>query len=195
MEEAAPERDESDEQIVDRFKNGDESAFDALVLRHRNAVYRLAFRLMGTHADADDLAQDAFLRAYLGLRRFRGESLFGTWLTRIVVNLALNARRSQRPVLPLEEAGIGMPQRRDVRNAADVTLEGQVRQAVGLLPARQRQVLTLKIYEGLKFSEIASAAGITVGTAKATFFQAVQGLRKKLAARPEWVRGEKEIER
>src|SRR5467141_2642418 len=101
--EAAPGRPESDAQLVARFQGGDESAYDTLVLRHRAAVYRLAFRLVGRHAEADDVAQEAFLRAYRGLGRFRGEAAFGTWLTRIAVNLALNARRIRGPLVPIEQ--------------------------------------------------------------------------------------------
>ena len=69
----------NDEELVSRFKAGDEASFDALVIRHRTYAYRLAYRLLGRHEDADDLAQEAFLRAYKSLHRFRGESRFHTW--------------------------------------------------------------------------------------------------------------------
>ncbi len=171
----------SDEELVTRFKAGNEASFDALVVRHRTFVYRLAHRLTGRHEDADDLAQDAFLRAYRSLHRFRGESLFRTWLTRILVNLAINARQRRREAVTLDEtdAAVGRPS-----EAASVTLRGQVRRAVGTLPRRQRQILMLKVYEEMKFSEIAAAAGISIGTAKATFFQAVRALRGRLLSPP-----------
>ncbi|MBI4168896.1 MAG: RNA polymerase sigma factor [Acidobacteria bacterium] len=178
--EAAPERPESDGSLVARFQGGDESAFDELVVRHRQTVYRLAYRLMGSHEDADDLSQEAFMKAYRGLRGFRGEAAFRTWVTRIVVNLALNARQARRAAVPLEAAA-------DLRSEAtgtEATLRSQVKGAVGDLPPRQRQVLRLKVYGGLKFSEIARAAGMSVGTAKATFFQAVRNLRVRLAGPP-----------
>jgi RNA polymerase sigma-70 factor (ECF subfamily) len=177
--EAAPERGENDEQVVARFQGGDDSAFDELVRRHRSAVYRLAYRLMGTHQDADDLAQEAFLRSYRGLRGFRGEALFRTWITRIVVNQAINMRQARRPAEPLTEAV--MEGRDDGPVSERAALRAQVRRAVDHLPRRQRQVLVLKVYEGLKFIEIARAAGIATGTAKATYFQAVRGLRQRLA--------------
>ncbi len=175
----APGRPEADESLVARFQGGDASAFDDLVLRHREAVYRLAYRLVGRHAEADDLCQDAFLRAYRGLRGFRGDARFSTWLTRIVMNLALNARRgsARRAAVPLEEAADRPAAAGDGLRSA---LRREVRRAVGTLPPRQRQVLVLKVYEGLKFAEIAALAGMTVGTAKATFFQAVRGLRRRL---------------
>lgn len=178
--EAGRDRPESDGSLVARFQEGDESAFDELVTRHRKTVYRLAYRLAGSHEDADDLSQEAFIRAYRGLPGFRGEAAFRTWVTRIVVNLALNARQARRPTVPLvEAAGV-----RSEASGTEAILRSQVEGAVGHLPPRQRQVLRLKVYGGMKFSEIAQAAGMSVGTAKATFFQAVQNLRVRLAGPP-----------
>jgi RNA polymerase sigma-70 factor (ECF subfamily) len=171
---------DTDERLVERFKRGDESAFEELVRRHRERVYRAAWRVAGDHAEADDLAQESFLRAYRSLSGFRGESRFLTWMMRIVMNLALSRRGSRSPTVPLEEArhvGAG-------ESAGDAALRRQVRQAVATLPPRQRQVLVLKVYEGMKFREVADVMEISVGTAKATFFQAVRGLRKRLAIEP-----------
>ncbi len=176
---SAPGRPESDAELVARFKGGDESAYDGLVARHRMAIYRIAFRLTGRHEEADDLAQEAFLRAYRALARFRGESTFRTWITRIAINLAHDARLAHRATMPLEAAR-GLHASGD--GGHEAALKGQVREAVLGLPPRQRQVLVLKVYEGMKFSEIAEAAGISIGTAKATFFQAVRGLRERLGA-------------
>ncbi len=175
--EVGPDRQETDEQLVARFVQGDEPAFDDLVVRHRLGVYRLAYRMLGSHEEADDVAQEAFLRAYRGLRRFRGEATFRTWLTRIVINLALGVRRGRAPSVPLEAA----PEARQDADGPDTALRRQVRRAVGGLPPRQRQVLILKVYEGMKFTEIAQAAGMSIGTAKATFFQAVRNLRSRLS--------------
>jgi RNA polymerase sigma-70 factor (ECF subfamily) len=192
---AAPGPPDDDARLVARFRDGDDSAFDQLVLRHRRSVYRLAYRLMGGHAEADDLSQEAFLRAYRGLRRFRGEARFGTWLTRIVVNLALDARKARRPHLTLDElrsedvAGASPPRAGGPPEAA---LRREVRQAVRGLAPRQMQVILMKVYEGLTFVEIARAAGISTGTAKATFFQAVQVLKARLAMPPASPRAEEE---
>ena len=174
--------------LVRRFQAGDAEAFDELVLRHRRGVYQIAYRLCGNHADADDLSQEAFLRAYRGLRRFRGEAMFRTWLTRIVLNLAVNFRTARRATLSLEEAAGA----EGGRGALEAALRGQVRRAIGALAPRQRQVLMLKVYGGLKFVEIARAAGMSVGTAKATFFQAVQRLRHRLVDSPEPPRAKRE---
>jgi RNA polymerase sigma-70 factor (ECF subfamily) len=140
-------------------------------------VYRVARRMSGSHEEADDLSQEAFLRAYRSLPRFRGESMFRTWVVRIVLNLALNRRPRHRSPVPLEQVGPGLA---SAPEAFEATLRDQVRRAVLTLPPRQRQVLLLKAYEGLKFVEIAEMAGMSVGTAKATFFQAVRGLRGRL---------------
>jgi RNA polymerase sigma-70 factor (ECF subfamily) len=174
---ADPDTRDSDEVLVARFLRGDEAAFDLLVARHRVAIYRLGFRFLGCHEEADDLAQEAFMRAYRSLRGFRGEASFRTWLTRIAINLALKARRSRRATVALEDA----PEMQSAAAGPDAALKRQVRQAVGGLPPRQRQILLLKVYEGMKFTEIAQIAGISIGTAKATFFQAVRSLRGRLA--------------
>lgn len=175
--EDAPEGPDSDAILVARFRDGDEAAFDTLVGRHRGAIYRLAHRLGGGHAEADDLTQEAFLRAYRALPRFRGAASFRTWITRIAINVAINARHAREPALPLDEAGAiaAGPA------GPDVLLRRQVRKAVADLPRRQREVLVLKTYAGLTFREIATAATTSVGTAKATFFQAVRNLRVRLA--------------
>jgi RNA polymerase sigma-70 factor, ECF subfamily len=174
---------DSDETLVGRFQSGDEQAFDELVRRHRATVYRTAWRLTRSHSEADDLSQEAFLRAYRALGGFRRESLFRTWMVRIVMNLAMTWRRSYRPSVPVEEvrpvAADGLATD-GVPLAERAVLRSEVREAVDRLPRRQRQVLMLKVYDGMKFSEIATVAGMSVGTAKATFFQAVRGLRRRL---------------
>src|SRR5580765_1475488 len=170
---------DTDERLVERFKRGDESAFEELVRRHRERVYRAAWRVAGDHAEADDLAQESFLRAYRSLAGFRGESRFLTWMMRILMNLALSRRGSRRATVPLEEAGHAGTE----EGAGESALRRQVREAVERLPPRQRQVLVLKVYEGMKFTEVAEVMEISVGTAKATFFQAVRGLRRRLVDR------------
>jgi RNA polymerase sigma-70 factor (ECF subfamily) len=178
-------RQDSDGEVVARCLRGDRSAFDELVLRHRQTVYRLAYRLLGNHPEADDVSQEAFLRAFRALPGFRGDATFRTWITRIVINLAQNARHARVAVEPIDKACAreGQPA------GPDAVLRREIRLAVGGLPRRQRQVLILRVYEGMKFAEIALAAGMSIGTAKATFFQAVRNLRARLAPRPE-TRGE-----
>ncbi len=169
-----------DLELVRLFQSGERAAFDRLVEAHRRDVYRLAYRLVGNHADADDLAQEAFLRVFRSLGRFRGESSFRTWLTRIVLNLATDRRRimATRRDAPLEEVP-------DLEQPASTDRLGflrqeQIRKAVGQLPRRQRETLILRVFQEMKFHEIARVMGCTVGTAKANFFHAVRGLKQRV---------------
>ncbi len=88
--------------LVAAARDGDLAAFGLLVRRHQVAVYRVALRMLGTHADAEDVAQEAFVQAWRSLARFRGDSSFGTWLYRIVTNRALNVLSAQRETASLE---------------------------------------------------------------------------------------------
>lgn len=177
-----------DTELVARARTGDLEAFDLLVTRHRRAAYRIAWRMTGRHQDADDLSQEAFLRAWKGLRAFRGECSFATWLTRIVMNLASSGRLARRSLVPLETSAPF--QGRDVAagapgpSADEQVLRDEIRSAVGRLSPRQRRVLVLKVYEGWTFAEIGQDMRIAVGTAKATFFQAIQSLRGRLNIGP-----------
>ena len=178
-----PDLNERDLGLVRRFQAGDDRAFDELVQAHRREIYRLAYRLLGNHADADDLAQEAFLRVYRSLARFRRESSFRTWLTRIVLNLAAD-RRSERSAMrqvSLEEVQPG-EMGVEMGSAAPgfPFAERAVQRAVGLLPPRQRETLILRIFQGMKFQEIATVMGCTVSTAKANFFHALKGLRERV---------------
>jgi len=178
---SSPDRNERDLALVRRFQAGDERAFDLLVEEHRREVYRLAYRLLGNHADADDLAQEAFLRGYRFLGRFRGESTFRTYLTRIVLNLSADRRRarSSRRQVSLDE----VPERELPRTSppagAGLILEATLHRAVRQLPPRQRETLILRIFQEMKFREIAAVMGCTVGTAKANFFHALKGLKER----------------
>jgi len=166
---------------VRRFQAGDGSAFDCLVEAHQREVYRLAYRLLGNHADADDLAQETFLRIYRSLGRFRAESAFRTWVTRIVLNLATDRRRelAAHRHFSLEElAPADHPS--DPGGRSGFLPEEVLRKAVGQLPRRQRETLILRVFQQMKFHEIAAVMGCTVGTAKANYFHALRGLRERV---------------
>ena len=179
----------TDEQLIRRFREGDGSAFDQLVLRHRKDVYRVAYRITGDASEADDLSQETFCRAFTGLSGFRGDASFKTWLLRIVTNLSLNvvqsarlARRDATSVDTLADAGaratIQAPVGLDelLRRERDERL----RACIASLPAKQRTTLILRSFEGLPYKEIAAAMGCTIGTAKANFFHAITFLRRRL---------------
>ena len=180
---SSPDRNERDAALVRRFQSGDIHAFDALVEEHRREVYRLAYRLLGSHPDADDLAQEAFLRAYRSLKRFRGDSAFRTWLTRIVLNLAADRRKragGARRHLSLERVPeTELPRWTPSADSGPIRKETLTR-AVKELPPRQRETLILRVFQEMKFQEIAAVMGCTVGTAKANFFHALKGLRERV---------------
>lgn len=159
-------------------------AFDLIVERHRRQVYQVCYRFVGNHEDASDLSQDVFLRAYRGLRSFKGGSTLATWLYRIAVNASLNRVSVKTPVSePIEE-------RQHVdsgqESAAEQVLRGeraaQVRAAVARLPKRQRTALVLRMYHDLSHQEIAGIVGSSVGAVKANVFHALRNLKKLLPA-------------
>jgi RNA polymerase sigma-70 factor, ECF subfamily len=164
-------------------------AFDLVVERHRRAVYQLCYRFVGKHEDASDLSQDVFLRAFRGLRSFRGQSTLATWLYRIGVNVCLN-RVSAKTTLgkltePIEERQFvdvraESPSERMLKAERDA----RVRAAIARLPRKQRAVLILRTYHEMSHQEIADVLGTTVGAAKANFFHALANLKKRLEEAP-----------
>jgi len=167
-----------DEELVRAFRAGDDGAFDQLVERHMKPTYALAYRLTGNHDDADDLAQEAFIRAHRGLARFRGEARFSTWLTRIVINLSRNPRRRHLSLAAVpEQAG----REGDAESKLATSRRRQdVRRAVAGLPEKQRRSLLLKVFADLRYREVAELMGTTTGTAKANVFHALRNLARRL---------------
>jgi RNA polymerase sigma-70 factor (ECF subfamily) len=171
-----------DRTLVDLSLAGERSAFDVIVERHRRQVYQLCYRYVGNHEDAADLAQDAFIRAFKGLRGFKGESTLATWLYRIAVNVCLNrlALKTPRsePLEPAERADVSAER----PDAALIRGEraAQVRAAIRQLPPKQRATLILRIYHDLPHEEIARTLGSSVGAAKANLFHALANLKKLL---------------
>lgn len=171
--------------LVERFRHGDEGAFNQLVERHKREAYFIALRLTGSHEDARDLAQDAFIRCYQSLENFRGECSFRTWLYRITINLSLNYLKSPRVSRRVEFPKGEIDAARNGDNGTDPT-ESLIRRqrtellkgAIAQLPAKQKQTLLLKVYGELKYEEISEIMRCPVGTAKANFYHAVKRLRE-----------------
>jgi RNA polymerase sigma-70 factor (ECF subfamily) len=173
---------ERDREAVLACQRGEREAFDRLVERYQRDVYRLCYRYGNNHEDANDMAQEVFLKAYRALGRFRGESAFSTWLYRIAVNTCLSFRSSRKP--EAEEATEALP---DASPGALAQVESEetariVRDAVRRLPEKQRATLILKVYHDLSHEEVAAILGSTVGTVKANFFHALGNLRRLLGA-------------
>jgi RNA polymerase sigma-70 factor (ECF subfamily) len=168
-------------EAVAACQRGEREAFDQLVVLYQRDIYRLCYRYLNNHEDANDLAQETFLRAWRAIGRFKGRSAFSTWLYRIAVNACLNhkaAKRLPTQELPevLADPSMGAAQR--VERDSEAT---RVRQAVSRLPEKQRATLILKIYHELTHQEVAGVLGSTVGTVKANLFHALANLKKLVA--------------
>ena len=168
-------------ELVTACLTGQRDAFAIIVERHRRAVYQLCYRFVGNHADASDLSQEVFLRAFRGLKGFKGQSSLATWLYRIGVNTCLNRVSANVPVTepldarPHQAAG-------DDPSASLIREErrARVRAAIARLPRKQRATLILRAYQELSHREIAEILGSSVGAVKANFFHALGNLKKIL---------------
>jgi RNA polymerase sigma-70 factor (ECF subfamily) len=181
---------EAEREAVETCRRGEREAFDRLVLRYQRDVYRLCYRYVNNHEDANDLAQEVFLKAWRAIPRFRGQSAFSTWLYRIAVNACLNFRALRRPVT--QELPEALP---DPRLGAAARVESddearRVRAAVARLPEKQRATLILKVYHELTHEEVAGILGSSVGTVKANLFHALRNLRRLMADGADGRKGE-----
>jgi len=181
----------NDHSVVRAVLAGDKEAYGALVRTHSSAVFRVAFRMVGNEADAEEIVQETFLRGYQSLDRFEGRSGFGTWIYRIAVNCALN--RLNRPGIDAayrtgEETD---PEAKVVQVAASgadperllLSQEISAAQATAMerLTATERTAFTLRHMEDRTTTEIADVLGIAPNAAKQAVFRAVQKLRRELA--------------
>jgi RNA polymerase sigma-70 factor (ECF subfamily) len=179
----------ADSDLVSRAAGGDPTAFQALVERHRSMVYRVAYQFAGNHYDAEDIAQEVFLKVYRSLGRFRQDAQLTSWLYRIVMNACIDHRRRQSPATsapfgedaerrllntPEDRPG---PEDRAYAGELGQVLEGEIAR----LPHGQRVVFIMRHHEGLKLSEIADALGLAEGTVKRQLHAAVHRLRKVLS--------------
>jgi RNA polymerase sigma-70 factor (ECF subfamily) len=184
-------QDDTDQQLVRRVQEGDRTAFDLLIRKYQHRVLKLVGRFVSDAAEAEDVAQEAFLKAYRALPSFRGESAFYTWLYRIAINTAKNALVSnrRRPVdfdLDLQD-----PEQYD-RHAKlkegdtpeGVLLTEEIRQTVAQameqLPEDLRTAIVLRELEGLSYEEIAEAMDCPVGTVRSRIFRAREAIDRKL---------------
>ena len=172
----------SDSELIELFQNGDESAFNHLVLRYQEKVYWVARRFVNDHDGADDVTQDVFCKTYEALKEFRGESTLYTWLYRITVNISLNSLRRQkaRELFRIDEMF-------DVQDqeavAPDEALERQeekvlIEQAIARLPEKQKSVFVLRYYEEMPYEDISKILKTSVGGLKANYFHAVKKIQE-----------------
>lgn len=176
--------------LVQQVLAGNAAEFEKIVAAHAPKIIRLAYRLTGNRDEAEDLAQEAFLRLYRALPKFRGDSTLGTWLYRTVTRLAIDHLRREklrRAVFffsreneddPVDYAADPAASPRDQLLAAE--RRRRLRQALGQLSARQRAVFVLRHDEGLPLKEIAAMLGLSEGTVKIHLHRAVNLLRSQL---------------
>ena len=175
----------TDDALVAAFQGGDVAAFEELVRRYRRQIHRVCRGILRSPEQADEACQDAFVKAWNGLTRFKGESSFKTWMYRIGMNAAHDMRaREATQARVRDESAREAPIRRDRERPEDPVAHEQelrlLRDAVAKLPDRQRATLMLKVQQDLKYTEISDILGCPVGTAKANFHHAVRNLRRAL---------------
>lgn len=176
-----------DAALIAAAAGGDREAFDAIVERHRRGVYQVCYRFVNNHDDANDLAQDAFLRAWRGLRNFKGQSALSTWLYRIAVNVCLNRVAARTPATePIDDTSQFEDARLESAPHAMMREERAVavRKAIASLPEKQRAALIMRTYHDMSHQQIADVLGSSVGAVKANFFHALVNLKKILGREP-----------
>lgn len=169
--------------LIEAFKRGEESAFTALVIKYRETVYRIARRMVHSHEDASDVAQEVFIRVYRALPRFAARAQLRTWLYRITVNFCLDFNSRRRDVLTGLKELMWEPSPHDnpVEIAEQRELGDVVARAIDALPPRQKAMVVLRVYQDLPYADIGLIMGCAEGTVKATMFAAYAKLRKSLA--------------
>ena len=183
--------DDNDQQLVQRVQKGDKAAFDLLVRKYQHRVLKLVGRFVSDAAEAEDVAQEAFLKAYRALPAFRGDSAFYTWLYRIAINTAKNTLVSnrRRPVdFDLDLQDPEQHDRQALLKDADTPegvlltdeIRGVVERALEQLPEDLRTAIVLRELEGLSYEEIAEAMDCPVGTVRSRIFRAREAIDKKL---------------
>jgi RNA polymerase sigma-70 factor (ECF subfamily) len=182
---------QSDLELVRRAQRGERGAFDLLVLRYQHKVVKLVVRLLRDPTEAEDVAQESFVKAYRALGSFRGDSAFYTWLYRIAVNTARNAMAS-RQRRPLDyEADLSESEQSDVVSrlrhndtpeaaALSEEIHETVNRAVASLPEDLRTAIILREVEGLSYEEIAEAMDCPVGTVRSRIFRAREAIDRSL---------------
>ncbi len=174
----------SDQELVQKVRNGDRRAFTVLMRRYQERVYWVARRIVGSHDDADDVTQEAFVKAFVGLGDFRGDASFYTWLYRIAVNLSLNSVRKRQVLNYLGESAILsriLPRGEDPEREVEFRdLQSRLEKAVAQLPEKQRAVFVLRHYEELSYEEIAQILKTSVGGLKANYFHALKKVQQYL---------------
>lgn len=178
-----------DRDLIEAFRRGDRTAFDTLVRRHQKGVWRVVRRYIKRDADAADVTQQVFVRAFKAFAAFRGAASVRSWLYRIAINCSLTWIRDHRRETPTEIGDDSLNVSQDDSLIALPDAPGRIasdrqgialRAAIEQLPRKQKMVLELRVFDDLSFKEVAELAGCSENTAKVSFHYAVKKLREIL---------------
>ncbi len=180
-----------DQSLVRRVQQGDKAAFDLLVLKYQHKIVHLVNRYVKDPSEAQDVAQDTFIKAYRALGDFRGDSAFYTWLYRIAINTAKNyllsrSRRHFDYEIDVQDAEQveNAPQLKDIETPEHQLMNEQIvaviRAAIENLPEEMRIAITLREFEGMSYEEIAEAMDCPIGTVRSRIFRAREAIDQKL---------------
>jgi RNA polymerase sigma-70 factor (ECF subfamily) len=182
---------DADQELVRRVQKGDRRAFDLLFSRYQHKIHGLVSRYVRAHDEIDDVVQEAFIKAYRALPRFRGESAFYTWLYRIAINTAKNylvARGRRPPDVDVDAADAehfdGGDALRDLENPENALardeLERTINAAIKALPDDLRSAVTLREFDGLSYEQIAEVMDCPVGTVRSRIFRAREAIDSRI---------------
>jgi len=174
-------------ELVARAQQGEPAAFEQLIIEHSPRVYRLLVRMLGSASDAEDVAQETFIKAWRALPRFRGEAQFSTWLFRIAVNEANRrlAREARRYALPIDDATLQIPDlsKGPAARAESAELEAFIALCVSELPPEYRVAVVLRDVEGLTNEEAAEALGLELTNFKSRLHRGRMAIRRRVEER------------
>ncbi|MFW6022320.1 MAG: RNA polymerase sigma factor [Halanaerobiaceae bacterium] len=181
----------SDNELINKFNNGDKDAFEELVNRYQHKVYNTTYRMLGNHEDAMDMAQETFLRVYKSLKKFKKNSSFSTWLFTITGNICRDKlRKRQREIKTYsladdENSTKIIPENNDNKNIPEKVsisqeISEEIQEKVDLLPYEQKIVFVLREFEDFSYKEIADILDISIGTVKSRLSRARRSLRQDL---------------
>lgn len=186
---------ECDSELIDRYLAGNEEAFNRLVLRHQRRTVNLAYRFLGNYEDACDVAQEAFVRVYKSLRRFKRDCSFKTWLYKVVLNLCRNKYRWKKRRGEFGNISIDSGVTNDcdgpmqipddtlsvARELRRKEIQSRIRESLATLPRNHREILVLRHMEDLSYADMSKLLGCAEGTIKSRLHRARAEIRKLLA--------------
>jgi RNA polymerase sigma-70 factor (ECF subfamily) len=181
-----------EQELLSRAQNGDESAFQAIVDKYKRQMYYLALDLTGNHHDAEDLSQEAFVKAYTSIQGFRGEAKISSWLHRIVVNAHLDEKRKKALTLlrtsdelnenlTLHSSGGSGFETNPEKKMEQSKIQEHIEEALQTLTQRERTIFVLRHYQEHALKEIAEMLDLSEGTVKSFLFRAIKKLQKALS--------------